>query len=125
MRSCAWRTAAGITSSGIVGVTGDVARATARRHRVSDIGRVGSWCNTGQVPLRPQRPSSALNELGVTRMRALIVLFALVATPFVAGVSQVSAKCDNGQSGLHRSTQGTASAHKGLCQPPLPTPLLH
>jgi len=57
-------------------------------------------------------------------MRALIVLFALVATPFVAGVSQVSAKCDNGQSGLHRSTQGTASAHKGLCQPQTQTQVL-
>src|SRR6266480_3355994 len=46
-------------------------------------------------------------------MRALIVLFALVATPFVAGVSQVRNKCDNS----HRSAQGTLSAHKGLCQP--------
>src|SRR5213080_4075740 len=46
-------------------------------------------------------------------MRALIVLFALVAAPFVAGVSQVRNKCDNS----HRSVQGTASAHKGLCQP--------
>jgi len=50
-------------------------------------------------------------------MRALIVLFALVATPFVAGVSQVGAKCDNGKSDGHRSAQGTASAHKGVCQP--------
>ena len=50
-------------------------------------------------------------------MRALIVLFALVATPFVAGVSQVGAKCDNGKSDGHRSVQGTASAHKGVCQP--------
>src|SRR5207253_1417483 len=44
--------------------------------------------NTEAVPLRPPRPSSALNELGVTRMRALIVLVGLVATPFLAGVSQ-------------------------------------
>jgi len=50
-------------------------------------------------------------------MRALIVLFALVATPFVAGVSQVGGKCDNGKSDGHRSAQGTASAHKGVCQP--------
>src|SRR3989454_10655768 len=56
-------------------------------------------------------------------MRALIVLFAFVVTPFVAGVSQVSAKCDNGQSALHRSAQGTASAHKGACQPQDPPPL--
>ena len=55
-------------------------------------------------------------------MRALIVLFALVATPFVAGVSQISAKCDNGQSGQHRSAQGTAQAHKGACVPQDPPP---
>src|SRR5437016_9758909 len=55
-------------------------------------------------------------------MRALIVLFALVAMPLVAGVSQVRNKCVNGQSDLHRSAQGTASAHKGLCAPQDPPP---
>ncbi len=59
-------------------------------------------------------------------MRALIVLFALVAMPLVAGVSQVRNKCVNGQSDLHRSAQGTASAHQGLCAPqdPPPPPVL-
>ena len=57
-------------------------------------------------------------------MRALVVLFALVATPFVAGVSQVRANCDNGQSGQHRSAQGTAQAHKGACVPQDPPPPL-
>ena len=59
-------------------------------------------------------------------MRALIVLFALVAMPLVAGVSQVRNKCVSGQSDLHRSAQGTASAHKGLCAPqdPPPPPVL-
>ena len=55
-------------------------------------------------------------------MRALIVLFALVAMPLVAGVSQVRNKCVNGQSDLHRSAQGTASAHQGLCAPQDPPP---
>ncbi len=55
-------------------------------------------------------------------MRALIVLFALVAMPLVAGVSQVRNKCVSGQSDLHRSAQGTASAHKGLCAPQDPPP---
>jgi len=53
-------------------------------------------------------------------MRAFTVLFALVATPFLAGVAQRSQalKCDN----QHRSTQGTASAYKGACQPQNPPP---
>src|SRR5207247_4915923 len=59
-------------------------------------------------------------------MRALIVLYALVAMPLVAGVAQVRNKCVNGQSDLHRSAQGTASAHQGLCAPqdPPPPPVL-
>jgi len=55
-------------------------------------------------------------------MRALIVLIDLVAMPLVAGVSQDRNKCDSGQSDLHRSAQGTASAHKGLCAPQDPPP---
>jgi len=53
-------------------------------------------------------------------MRAFTVLFALVATPFLAGVAQRSQalKCDN----QHRSTQGTANAHQGACQPQTPPP---
>jgi len=54
-------------------------------------------------------------------MRAFIVVLALVATPFLAGVSQSppdDSKCDN----PHRSDQGVLHAHKGLCvaQPPPP-----
>jgi len=54
-------------------------------------------------------------------MRAFIVLLALVATPFLAAVSQSppdDSKCDN----PHRSDQGVLHAHKGLCvaQPPPP-----
>src|SRR5207249_6353672 len=37
--------------------------------------------------------------------------------PLVAGGSQGSAGCENGQGGVHRSAQGTASAHTGLWQP--------
>jgi len=57
-------------------------------------------------------------------MRALTVLLALVATPFLAGVSQSpqGLKCDNGKSGEHRSAQGTAKAHKGVCKPADPPP---
>jgi len=57
-------------------------------------------------------------------MRALTVLLALVATPFLAGVSQSpqGLKCDNGRSGEHRSAQGTANAHKGVCKPADPPP---
>ena len=62
-------------------------------------------------------------------MRALIVVLALVATPFVTGVSQSTkgANCINGQSDQHRSAQGTANAHKGVCKPqdpPSPPPVL-
>jgi hypothetical protein len=62
-------------------------------------------------------------------MRAFTVLLALVATPFLAGVSQKSQglKCDNGLGDEHRSAQGTANAHKGVCKPqdpPSPTPVL-
>jgi len=54
-------------------------------------------------------------------MRAFIVVLALVATPFLTGVSQSppdNSKCDN----ENRSEQGVLHAHKGLCapQPPLP-----
>jgi len=54
-------------------------------------------------------------------MRAFIVVLALVAAPFLAGVSQSlpdDSKCDN----PHRSDQGVLHAHKGLCatQPPPP-----
>jgi hypothetical protein len=53
-------------------------------------------------------------------MRAFTVLLALVATPFLAAVSQSSQglKCDNGRGDEHRSAQGTANAHKGACKPP-------
>jgi len=52
-------------------------------------------------------------------MRALTVLLALVATPFLAGVSQSpqGLNCDNGKGDEHRSAQGTAHAHKGVCKP--------
>ncbi len=57
-------------------------------------------------------------------MRALIVVLALVATPFLAGVSQSpeGSNCDNGLGDEHRSDSGQVHAHKGLCatQPPLP-----
>ncbi len=62
-------------------------------------------------------------------MRAFTVLLALVATPFLAAVSQSSQglKCDNGRGDEHRSAQGTANAHKGVCKPqdpPSPLPVL-
>src|SRR6266567_2195667 len=63
-------------------------------------------------------------------MRAFIVVLALVATPFLAGVSQSpqGLKCDNGKGDEHRSAQGTAYAHKGACKPqdppPSPAPVL-
>jgi hypothetical protein len=66
-------------------------------------------------------------------MRVVTVLLALVATPFVMGVSQTGSglpgrsSCVNGQSGPNRSAQGTANAHKGLCvpqDPPPPPPVL-
>ena len=57
-------------------------------------------------------------------MRALIVVLALVATPFLAAVSQSpqGSDCDNGLGDEHRSDSGRVHAHKGLCatQPPLP-----
>ena len=57
-------------------------------------------------------------------MRALIVVLALVATPFLAAVSQTPEhpNCDNGLGDVHRSDSGQVHAHKGLCatQPPLP-----
>src|SRR5258705_1352628 len=67
-------------------------------------------------PLRPQRPSSALRARGVT-MRAFIVVLALVATPFLAAVSQTGTdpNCDNGLGDEHRSETGQFHAHKGLC----------
>ena len=57
-------------------------------------------------------------------MRALIVVLALVATPFLAAVSQSpqGSDCDNGLGDEHRSDSGQVHAHKGLCatQPPPP-----
>ena len=57
-------------------------------------------------------------------MRAFIVVLALVATPFLAGVSQVpqAPNCDNGLGDENRSETGQLHAHKGLCatQPPPP-----
>ena len=59
-------------------------------------------------------------------MRALIVALALVATPFLASVSQNQngMNCDNGQGDEHRSDSGQVNAHQGLCapQPPPPPP---
>src|SRR5881397_3040105 len=57
-------------------------------------------------------------------MRAVPVLLALVATPFLAGVSQVrpGSNCYNGQSDGHRSAQGWAHAHGGQCALQLPPP---
>ncbi len=66
-------------------------------------------------------------------MRVVTVLLALVATPFIMGVSQTGSglpgrsSCSNGQSDQHRSAPGTANAHKGLCapqDPPPPPPVL-
>src|SRR2546421_11112150 len=55
-------------------------------------------------------------------MRAFIVVLALVATPFLAGVAQSpnGSDCDNGQGDEHRSDSGRVHAHQGLCalQPP-------
>ena len=61
-------------------------------------------------------------------MRACIVLFALLATPLVAGVSQIppdlpgNSACDNGQGDENRSDSGTVHAHQGLCVPQTPPP---
>ncbi len=57
-------------------------------------------------------------------MRALIVVLALVATPFLAGVSQSlqGSNCDNGLGDEHRSDMGQLHAHKGLCATPAPAP---
>ncbi len=61
-------------------------------------------------------------------MRAVIVLLALVSTPFVMGVSQTGSglpgrsSCDNGQGDQTRSPQGQVYAHKGLCVPQTPPP---
>src|SRR6266478_4860622 len=55
-------------------------------------------------------------------MRAFIVVLALVATPFLAGVSQSpnGSNCDNGLGDEHRSDSGQVHAHKGLCAPQPP-----
>src|SRR6266540_2592807 len=60
-------------------------------------------------------------------MRVLLVLFALVATPFLVSAAQDpnGLKCTNGQSADNRSAQGAAHAHKGVCKPqPPPRPVL-
>ena len=60
-------------------------------------------------------------------MRVLLVLFALVATPFLVSAAQDpnGLKCTNGQSTDNRSAQGAAHAHKGVCKPqPPPPPVL-
>src|SRR5438034_8150968 len=55
-------------------------------------------------------------------MRALIVVLALVATPFLVAVSQSpkAPNCDNGLGDEHRSDSGQVHAHKGLCAPQPP-----
>ena len=55
-------------------------------------------------------------------MRALIVVLALVATPFLAVVSQTPEhpNSDNGLGDEHRSDSGQVHAHKGLCAPQPP-----
>ncbi len=53
-------------------------------------------------------------------MRALIVVLALVATPFFAAASQTPSICDNGQGDEHRSDSGQVHAHQGLCAPQPP-----
>ena len=60
-------------------------------------------------------------------MRALPVLLALVACPFLAGMSQLPGRsiCDNGLGDEHRSAPGQLHAHQGLCvlqDPPAPPP---
>jgi len=59
-------------------------------------------------------------------MRALIVVLALAATPFLVGVSQSpqGSICDNGQGDEHRSDSGEVHAHQGQCalEPPPPPP---
>ncbi len=58
-------------------------------------------------------------------MRAFIVVLALVATPFLAGISQSpnGSDCDNGLGDEHRSDSGQVHAHQGLCAPqPQPPP---
>ncbi len=55
-------------------------------------------------------------------MRAFMVVLALVATPFLAAVSQTSndPNCDNGLGDENRSATGQLHAHKGLCAPQPP-----
>ena len=55
-------------------------------------------------------------------MRALIVVLALVAAPFLAGMSQSpqGSNCDNGLGDEHRSDSGQVHAHRGLCAPQPP-----
>ena len=61
-------------------------------------------------------------------MRALMVVCALVATPLLMGVAQGlpgKSSCDNGKGTANRSAQGTANAHKGLCVPQTPPPVVN
>jgi len=55
-------------------------------------------------------------------MRALIVVLALVATPFLTAASQSpqGSNCDNGLGDEHRSDSGQVHAHRGLCAPQPP-----
>src|SRR5882762_8435921 len=57
-------------------------------------------------------------------MRAFIVVLALVATPFLAAVSQIpkDPNCDNGLGDENRSETGQVHAHKGLCTTQSPPP---
>src|SRR6266545_3398415 len=57
-------------------------------------------------------------------MRVLLVLFALVATPFLVSAAQDphGLNCNNGQGDENRSAQGQAHAHKGACATPTPPP---
>src|SRR5438876_12359460 len=80
--------------------------------------------NTRQVPLRPQRPSSA-QQARSDMMRALIVLVGLVATPFLAGVSQqVKTNSGVGHDDAHcgmRYSLHPSATDINKCPPPTPT----
>src|SRR6266566_4155027 len=80
--------------------------------------------NTRQVPLRPQRPSSA-QQARSDMMRALVVLVGLVATPFLAGVSQVRTNNGQGHDVAHcaaRTAQRPGTAINKCDPPPVVNP---